>query len=61
MNDTPDLSTDPATKRILDALTRSARQARRIAAQTQTEIVVMREGKLVKERVPLDVLRSEDN
>ena len=52
---TPDPSppTSPDTaRRALDALQRSATQARRVAAQTGTRLVVVRDGVLVHETVP---------
>lgn len=42
--------TDPA-RRVLDALQRAGRRARRVAAQTETRVVVVRDGRLVRERV----------
>lgn len=36
-----------------DALLRASRLARKLAAQTQTRLIVQRAGKLVKEHVPL--------
>ena len=55
---TPDPSQDATpplddfAARALAALQRSAQRARRIAAQTGTNIVVVRDGKLVIEPVP---------
>ena len=43
-------SADTAT-RVLDALRRSAVRARRVAAQTGTRLVVVRDGELVIEHV----------
>ena len=43
-------SADTAT-RVLDALRRSAARARRVAAQTGTRLVVVRDGELVIEHV----------
>ena len=37
---------------MLDALERAAKQARRVAAQTGTRLVTMRDGQVVAERVP---------
>lgn len=37
------------------ALLRAARRAREIARQTNTAIVIVRDGKLVEERVPPEV------
>lgn len=42
--------TDPA-RRVLDALQRAGRRARRVAAQTETRLVVVRDGRLVREPV----------
>ena len=51
---TPDaLPPRPDTaRRVLDALHRSAAEARRVAAQTGTRLVVVRGGVLVREPVP---------
>lgn len=48
----PRPSTEETARRVLDALRRSAARARRIAAQTGTRLVVVRDGELVKEPVP---------
>ena len=40
---------DPDITNALPALRRAARQARKLARQTGTEIVVIRNGKLVRE------------
>ena len=40
-----------STQRIADALARSARRARRVAAQTNTRLVVYRDGAVVAEHV----------
>jgi len=39
-------------RRVLPALIRAAQRARAVAAQTQTAVVVVRDGVLVIERVP---------
>lgn len=44
-------SSDDTTSRVLDALQRSAARARRVAAQTGTRLVVVRNGELVIEPV----------
>ena len=41
-------------RRVMDALHKSAQRARRIAAQTGTKLVVVRDGKLITESVPRD-------
>lgn len=58
---------DPMDKRLVSklpdadmqavpaALLRAARRAREIARQTNTAIVIVRDGKLVEERVPPEV------
>jgi len=42
-------SSDDATRRVYDALERAGDRARRLAAQTQTDIIVIRDGRLVRE------------
>jgi hypothetical protein len=44
-------SSEDTARRVLAALRRSAAQARRVAAQTGTRLVVVRDGKLVIEPV----------
>ncbi len=44
-------SSEDTARRVLDALRRSAVRARRIAAQTGTRLVVVRDGELVIEPV----------
>ena len=50
----PRPSTEDTARRVLEALHRSAARARRVAAQTGTRIVVVRDGKLVIEPVELE-------
>ena len=45
---------DPDMQAAPFALLRAAKRARQIARQTQTEFVVMRDGKLISEIPPLD-------
>lgn len=40
---------DPDTQDATAALIRAAKRARKLAAQTGTEIVVMRDGKMIRE------------
>lgn len=44
-------SSEDTARRVLDALRRSAVRARRVAAQTGTRLVVVRDGELVIEPV----------
>lgn len=44
-------SSEDTARRVLDALRRSAVRARRVAAQTGTRLVVVRDGELVFEPV----------
>lgn len=44
-------SSEDTARRVLDALQRSAARARRVAAQTGTRLVVVRDGELVVEPV----------
>lgn len=44
-------SSEDTARRVLDALRRSAARARRVAAQTGTRLVVVRDGELVVEPV----------
>lgn len=63
MNADPRLrpSADTAS-RVLDALRRSSIRARRVAAQTGTRLVVVREGKLVLESVvDVDAARAPED
>lgn len=46
-----DTTTEDTARRVLDALRRSAVRARRVAAQTGTRFVVVRDGELVIEPV----------
>ena len=55
-------SSEDTARRVLDALRRSAIRARRVAAQTGTRLVVVRDGKLVIEPVeaePVGLARGE--
>jgi len=47
------------TEKVTAALLRAAKRARRLAQQTGTEIVVMRDGKLVREIPSNDEPTSE--
>ncbi len=52
MNNTPiSQARDEDARNALAALERAALQARRIAAKTRTALVVVKDGKLVKEMV----------
>ena len=54
------LSPDAAVHRITAALERAAQRARHLAAQTGTRLVVVRDGRLVREPVRMeDVPRSD--
>jgi hypothetical protein len=50
-------STNPDLRASLAAMRRAAEEARRIAIQTNTALVVVRDGVLA--RVPAEVLREE--
>ena len=54
-NDLTPSSAPPSedARRALDALERSAARARQVAAQTGTRLIVVRDGELVAEPVPL--------
>ncbi|MDT0633253.1 hypothetical protein RQM47_12395 [Rubrivirga sp. S365] len=57
-NDVPPASSPPSedVQRMLAALQRSAARARRVAAQTGTRLIVVRDGELVAEPVsPADL------
>lgn len=43
---------DDEDRRIMAALERAAQRARRVAAQTGTHLIVVRDGVLTAERVP---------
>lgn len=47
-------------QRALDALRRSAARARRVAAQTGTRLVVVRDGKLVIEPVEMEPIGASE-
>jgi hypothetical protein len=51
-------SSEDTARRVLDALERSAARARRVAAQTGTRLVVVRDGELVIEPVELESTRA---
>ena len=53
-------STEDTARRVLEALHRSAARARRVAAQTGTRIVVVRDGKLVIESVELKSIGTSE-
>ena len=59
MNPPRDISTasDPDLRAALTALYRASRLARRIAIQTGTDLVVVRDGRIA--RVPPEALRRE--
>jgi hypothetical protein len=48
---------DPALRGSLNALRRSAAAARKVAIQTDTNLIVVKDGKLT--RIPAQVLREE--
>ena len=56
----PRQSTEDTARRVLEALHRSAARARRVAAQTGTRIVVVRDGELVIEPVELESLGASE-
>jgi hypothetical protein len=59
MNNKPiDQARDEDARNALAALQRAALQARRIAAQTRTALVVVKDGKLVREMVDWDFEES---
>lgn len=47
---------DPALRGSLNALRRSAAAARKVAVQTDTDLIIMKDGQLT--RVPAKVLRG---
>lgn len=49
---TPDAPLPDHVQRMLDALCRSRLRARRVAAQTGTRMIVVRDGRIVAEPVP---------
>ncbi len=49
--ETPRSSSEDTARRVLEALRRSAARARRVAAQTGTRLVIVRDGELVIEPV----------
>jgi hypothetical protein len=53
-----DAASEDTARRVLDALRRSAVRARRVAAQTGTRLVVVRDGELVIEPVETPELKS---
>lgn len=52
-------SSEDTAQRVLDALRRSAARARRVAAQTGTRLVVVRDGELVIEPVETELPPAE--
>lgn len=51
---------DPDTKNATAALIRAAKRARKLAAQTGTEIVVMRDGKMIREFPKMSEFQGEE-
>ena len=59
MNPIPlDKAKDPDFRKAMAAMIRAAQRARNLAAQTQTYLVVMRDGKLIEE-IPERADRNE--
>ncbi len=61
MNNKKSLLPDQDMQSSLPALIRAAKHARELAARTQTEFIVIRDGKLVREIPPLDELQDDHN
>ena len=52
---------DPDMQKATAALIRAAKQARKLASQTGTEIVVMRDGKLIREFPKMSEFEEDNN
>lgn len=52
---TPDKPQDNTLKQVQAALQRAALQARKIAAQTETSVVIIRDGKISNEHPSLPI------
>jgi hypothetical protein len=52
---------DPDMQGAAAALVRAAKRARKLAAQTGTEIVVMRDGKLIREFPKMSEFEEDNN